>query len=184
MRGLNKVMLIGHLGADPEVRHLEQNQVVANFRLATNRSYTNKAGEKVEETEWHRVVSWGKLAEIIEQYVHKGSMVYVEGRLTTRQWQDKEGNERYTTEVRCESLQMLDRREDTMSAPTQVSSQQATTSPVSGPIQPPPPTSGPPIGPDPSQAATASQAPESSPADNPADDPSVKPGEQTDDLPF
>lgn len=177
-------MLIGHLGADPEVRHLEQDQVVANFRLATNRSYTNKVGEKVDETEWHRVVSWGKLAEIIEQYVRKGSLVYVEGRLTTRQWQDKDGNERYTTEVRCDNLQMLDRREDSM--PVQPSSseaapQQAGTPPVQaeGPIQPPQPTGTPAPEPGPVPPEAESDQPQT-----PATPPANPPEEASDDLPF
>ena len=184
MRGLNKVMLIGHLGADPEVRHLEQDQVVANFRLATNRSYTNKVGEKIEETEWHRVVSWGKLAEIIEQYVRKGSLVYVEGRLTTRQWQDKDGIERYTTEVRCDSLQMLDRREDSMpmqpSSPQAASQQEGTPqAQTGGPIQPPPATGTPAPEPGPVAPEAGSVQPQA-----PATPPANPSEEASDDLPF
>ena len=146
-------MLIGHLGADPEVRHLEQNQVVSNLRLATNRSYNNKAGEKVEETEWHRVVCWGKLAEITEQYLHKGSLVYIEGRLTTRQWQDKEGNERYTTEIRCDNLQMLGGKGDEMPGvdrpeyTQEQSSEPKKIDPAAGPEAPSVPNTNPPAQP-------------------------------------
>jgi len=112
MRGVNKVILIGNLGKDPEVRHLEGNLTVANFSLATSRKYKTKSGEMKEETEWHRIVVWGKLAEIAEQYVKKGSALYVEGSLQTRKWQDKEGHDRYTTEIRADNFQMLDRKGD------------------------------------------------------------------------
>jgi len=109
MRGINKVTLIGHLGADPEVRYLEDGTCVANINLATTESYKNKEGEKVENTEWHRVVFWRFLAELAEKYLKKGRLVYVEGKLQTRQWQDKEGNTRYTTEIRATEMQMLDK---------------------------------------------------------------------------
>lgn len=107
-RSVNKVILLGHLGADPEVRYTQSGTAVANLRLATNESYNDRTtGERVEKTEWHRVVAWGKLAEIVGQYLTKGRQVYVEGTLQTRQWQDKEGNTRYTTEVRAGDLVML-----------------------------------------------------------------------------
>ena len=112
MRGVNKVILIGHLGKDPEVRHLESNTVVANFTLATSDSYTNKEGNRVDNTEWHNVVLWRRLAEIAEQYLKKGSMVYIEGKLQTRSWDDKDGNKRYTTEIVGNSMQMLDKKSD------------------------------------------------------------------------
>lgn len=112
MRGVNKVILIGHLGKDPEVRHLDGNNTVANFPLATSDSYTTKEGNKVEQTEWHNVVLWRKLAEIAEKYVKKGSLVYIEGRLRTRNWDDKDGSKRYTTEIIASSLQMLDKKDD------------------------------------------------------------------------
>ena len=107
-RSVNKVILLGHLGADPEVRYTQGGTAVANLRIATNESYTDRnSGEKVEKTEWHRVVAWGKLAEIVGQYLAKGRQVYIEGQLQTRQWQDKEGNTRYSTEVRVSDMVML-----------------------------------------------------------------------------
>ena len=112
-RSVNKVILLGHLGADPEVRYTQGGTAVANLRIATNESYNDKnSGERIEKTEWHRVVAWGKLAEIVGQYLTKGRQVYIEGQLQTRQWQDKEGNTRYSTEVRASDLVMLggDRR--------------------------------------------------------------------------
>jgi single-strand DNA-binding protein len=112
MRGVNKVILVGHLGKDPEVRHLDGNNTVANFPLATSETYTTKDGNKVEQTEWHNVVLWKKLAEIAEKYVKKGSLVFIEGRLRTRSWDDKDGNKRYTTEIIASSMQMLDKKDE------------------------------------------------------------------------
>lgn len=109
---VNKVILIGNLGADPEVRYTEGGQCVANVRIATNRAYNNREGNRVEETEWHRVVMWGKLGEIVEKWLKKGSTIYVEGRLRTRQWTDQNGMERYTTEVVAENMTMLGGRTD------------------------------------------------------------------------
>ena len=108
---LNKVMLIGRLGRDPEVRYTKEGTAVANLRLATSEQWTDKAGEKQEKTEWHTVVLWGRQAEIAEQYLQKGRLVFVEGRLETRKWQDQAGADRYTTEIRGQILQMLDRGE-------------------------------------------------------------------------
>lgn len=104
---VNKVILIGNLGADPEVRYTEGSQCVANIRIATNRAYNNRNNERVEETEWHRVVLWGKLGEIAEKYLKKGATIYVEGRLRTRQWTDQNGLERYSTEIVGETMTML-----------------------------------------------------------------------------
>ena len=110
MAGVNKVILIGNLGADPEVRHLQNGASVANFRIATSETYKDKqTGEKREQTEWHSIVAWRGLAEITERYLRKGSKVYVEGKLRTRQWQDKDGNTRYTTEIHADEMTMLDR---------------------------------------------------------------------------
>lgn len=110
MSGVNKVILIGNLGADPEVRHLQNGAAVANFRIATSETYKDRqTGEKREQTEWHSIVAWRGLAEITERYLRKGSKVYVEGKLRTRQWQDKDGNTRYTTEVHADEMTMLDR---------------------------------------------------------------------------
>ena len=107
-RGLNKVMLIGNLGADPEIRYTAGGSAVANIRLATAESWRDKdTGETQERTEWHRVVFFGRLAEIVEQYVKKGSQLYVEGSIRTRKWQDKEGNERFSTEIVAGEMQML-----------------------------------------------------------------------------
>ena len=107
-RSLNKVMLIGNLGADPEVRYTAGGAAVANVRLATTDSWRDKdSGETQERTEWHRVVFFGRLAEIVEQYVKKGSQLFIEGRLQTRKWQDKEGVEKFTTEIVASDMQML-----------------------------------------------------------------------------
>lgn len=110
---VNKVILIGNLGRDPEVRRLENGGVVANFPIATTESYTDRnTGERRENTDWHNIVVWRGLAEVVEKYVRKGTKVYVEGRLKTRTWQDKEGNTRYTTEVLCDNLTMLSRNDN------------------------------------------------------------------------
>ena len=107
-RGLNKVMLIGNLGADPEVRYAAGGGAITNIRLATAESWRDKeTGDLQERTEWHRVVFFGKLAEIAGEYLRKGSQVYVEGRLQTRKWQDKDGSDRYSTEIVAGEMQML-----------------------------------------------------------------------------
>jgi single-strand DNA-binding protein len=108
MAGINKVILIGNLGKDPELRHTPQGQAVANFSLATSESWTDKNGQKQEKTEWHKVVVWGKPAELVAKYLSKGRKAYVEGRLQTRAWDDKEGQKRYTTEIVATSVQFLD----------------------------------------------------------------------------
>jgi single-strand DNA-binding protein len=97
--GVNKVILVGNLGKDPEVRYTPGGQAVANFTIATNDAWTDKSGQKQERTEWHRIVVWGKLAELCGEYLSKGRQVYVEGRLQTREWTNKEGAKQYTTEV-------------------------------------------------------------------------------------
>ena len=100
MAGVNKVILIGNLGKDPEVRHLESGAVVANFPIATSETYKDrKTGEKITQTEWHNIVIWRGLAEVAEKYLKKGNSVYIEGKLRTRSWDDKEGNKRYTTVI-------------------------------------------------------------------------------------
>lgn len=107
-RGINKVILVGNLGADPEVRYTAGGSAVANVRLATAESWRDReSGEQQERTEWHRVVFFGRLAEIVEQYLRKGSQIYVEGRLQTRKWADRDGNEKYTTEIVASDMQML-----------------------------------------------------------------------------
>lgn len=107
-RGLNKAMVIGRLGQDPEVRYMPSGDAVCNLSVATDESYKNKDGQKVDKTEWHRVSMFGKLAEIAGQYLAKGSQVYIEGKLETRKWQDQDGNDRYTTEIKAFQMQMLD----------------------------------------------------------------------------
>lgn len=107
MAGVNKVILIGNLGSDPEVRHLSNGSVVANFNIATSESYTNKNGERVTQTEWHRIELWEGLAKVAEQYLKKGQSVYVEGRLRTENWQDSDGNNRTTTRIRGLNMTML-----------------------------------------------------------------------------
>jgi single-strand DNA-binding protein len=109
---VNKVILIGNVGVDPEVKYLENNTAVCNLRLATSETYRNKNGEKVTNTEWHNVVLWRRLAEIAEKYVRKGSPLYIEGKIRTRSWDDKDGNRRYTTEIFADNLQLLGRKSD------------------------------------------------------------------------
>lgn len=107
MASVNKVILIGNLGKDPEVRYMPSGEAIANISVATTDSWKDKSGEKQEKTEWHRVSFFGKLAEIVGEYLKKGSQVYVEGRLQTRKWQDKEGQDKYTTEIVADRMQML-----------------------------------------------------------------------------
>jgi len=111
---VNKVILIGNLGKDPEVRHLENGVTVANFPIATSESYVDKnTGQKVENTDWHDIVAWRGLADVVDKYVRKGQKVYVEGKLKKRSWQDKDGNTRYTTEVVADELTILTRLDKT-----------------------------------------------------------------------
>ena len=107
MASVNKVILIGNLGADPETRYLPSGDAVANIRLATTDVWKDKSGEKQEHTEWHRVAFFGKLAEIAGEYLKKGSPVYIEGRIRTRKWQDKDGQDRYSTEIVADRMQLL-----------------------------------------------------------------------------
>lgn len=111
MSGINKVILVGHLGKDPEVRHLEGGVSVASFPLATSETY-NKDGRKIEQTEWHNIVMWRGLADVASKYLQKGKLVYIEGKLRTRSFEDKEGNKKYTTEVVAENFTMLGRKSD------------------------------------------------------------------------
>ncbi len=109
---INKVILVGNVGKDPEVRYLDSGVAVANFPFATSETYRNKNGEKVTTTEWHNIVLWRGLAEVAEKYVKKGSQLYIEGRIRTRAWDDKEGNKRYMTEIVGDNMQMLGKRSD------------------------------------------------------------------------
>ena len=142
MYSLNRVTLLGNLGADPEIRHLPSGIPVANFRMATTESYKDKTtGEKRDQTEWHSIVAWRGLAEVAEKYVKKGSKVYIEGKLRTRQWQDKDGVQRYTTEIQADQMILLDRPSGDRSggeahaAPAQ---RQAAGASASSPTAPPP----------------------------------------------
>lgn len=110
MSSLNKAMLIGNLGQDPEVRYTQSNTAVATLSIATSERYKDSNGEYQEKTEWHRVVAWGRTAEICQQYLKKGSKVYIEGPIQTRSWEDKDGQKRYTTEVKALQMVMLDSR--------------------------------------------------------------------------
>jgi single-strand DNA-binding protein len=112
MRGVNRVMLIGNLGKDPDIQFLEGNIGVAKFPLATTETFKDRSGKLVSQTEWHTVVLWRGLAELAQKYLHKGSLVYIEGRLRTRSWEDKEGNRKFATEVVGDNLIMLDKRAD------------------------------------------------------------------------
>jgi len=110
---VNKVLLIGRLGAAPEVRYTQDGAMITNFNLATDEQYKDKSGEKQQKTEWHRIVAFGKLAEICAKYLTKGKLVYIEGRIQTRQWNDKDGAKRYTTEIVASNMQMLEKRDVT-----------------------------------------------------------------------
>jgi len=109
---INKVMLIGNVGRDPEVRYLDNGVVVAKFPLATSETYTNKNGDRITNTEWHNVVLWRKLAEVAEKYVKKGNPLYIEGKIRSRSYDDKDGNKRYITEIVADNMQMLGRKSD------------------------------------------------------------------------
>ncbi len=107
MAGVNKVILVGNLGKDPEVKYLDNGVAVANFSLATTESYKNKQGERVNQTEWHNIVLWRGLAEVAEKYLKKGASIYIEGKIKTRKWEDKEGIARYSTEILGDNMTML-----------------------------------------------------------------------------
>lgn len=133
MAGVNKVILVGRLGADPEVRYTNSGTPVATFRMATSVNFTNKNGEKTDKTEWHRIVAFGRLGEICGEYLAKGKQVYIEGRLQTREWEDRDGNKRRTTEIIANTMQMLGAASDQVRADASE-------------ISPPPPDGSPDIG--------------------------------------
>ena len=120
MTGVNKVILVGNLGADPEIRYTPSGMAVANFNLATSETRSNKEGQKETKTEWHRIVAFGKLAEICVEYLAKGKQVYIEGKIQTRSWDDRDGNKKYTTEILANTMQMLGSPKDAqVSAPAE-----------------------------------------------------------------
>ncbi len=142
MAGVNKVILLGRLGQDPEVRTLPSGGKVVNFSLATSENYTNKSGEKVEQTEWHRVELWDNLANIAEQYLKKGDMAYVEGKIRTEKWTDQNGQERYTQKIRGNTMQLVGGRGSGHSVEENDSSSSYGNSgyaPKSAPVPTPPP---------------------------------------------
>lgn len=132
MAGINKVILVGNLGKDPEVRHLEGGATVANFPLATSESYKDKTGNKVEQTEWHNIVLWRAQAEFAEKYLKKGNTIMIEGKLRTRSWEDKDKNKRYTTEVVGDNISIINtgntKREEGINTATQATSHDASAS--------------------------------------------------------
>lgn len=127
MSSLNKAMIIGRLGADPEVRYTQSNTAVANMSVATTERFKDRNGELQERTEWHKVVAWGRTAEVCQQYLKKGSLVYFEGPIQTSEWEDKNGQKRYTTEIKALTMQMLDSRGGEPSAETNKKSNMAST---------------------------------------------------------
>ena len=112
MAGVNKAILIGNLGRDPELKYTQSGQAVVNFSIATSENWTDKSGEKQERTEWHRIVAWGKTGELCAQYLSKGRTVYVEGRIQTREWEDREGQKRTTTEINAQTVTFIGGRGD------------------------------------------------------------------------
>ena len=138
MAGINKVILVGNLGRDPEMRYTQNGVAVCSFSLATSETYRDRtSGEKVTQTEWHNIILWRGLAETAEKYLRKGSSVYIDGKIRTRKWEDQQGQTRYTTEIIADTMQMLDRR-DSSAAPSQAAAQPAaaTEQPASAPEQP------------------------------------------------
>jgi single-strand DNA-binding protein len=174
---VNKIILVGNVGKDPETRYLEGGTAVCSFSLATSETYRNRDGEKVTNTEWHNIVLWRGLAEVAEKYVKKGSQLYIEGRIRSRSWDDRDGNKRYTTEIVGDNMQMLGRRTDDTSQQqavpdtAQTSNGQASTGQTS-PGQAPP-----------SQSSPSGTEPGAKNQDNSFNDLGDSPG-GADDLPF
>lgn len=133
MAGVNKVILVGNLGKDPEIRAMESGTKVATFSLATSESYKNKEGQKVDATEWHNIVAWSGLADLAEKFMKKGSKIYLEGKIRSRNWDDKEGNKRYITEIVAASITLLDKREGPPPPPEPDNLPPVTAAPLPGP---------------------------------------------------
>ena len=117
MSGLNKVLLLGNLGADPEVKYTSAGNAVCNFTLATSDSWTDKSGKKQDKTEWHKIVVWGKLAELCGEYLSKGRQVFLEGKIQTRSWEDRDGNKRHTTEIVANDVKFFSKKENSEDIP-------------------------------------------------------------------
>ena len=130
MAGVNKVILVGNLGKDPEIRHLDTGRAVANFSLATSETYKNRNGERVTNTEWHNIVLWTPLAEIAERFLRKGNQVYIEGKITTRSYDDKDGNRKYITEVVGREMTLLGNKLSDSSEDDQPNGTQYTKTPI------------------------------------------------------
>jgi single-strand DNA-binding protein len=181
MASINKAILIGHLGKDPEMRYTQDGRAVANFNIATTETWNDKnTGEKREQTEWHRIVAWGRLGEICGQYLSKGRQVFVEGRIQTREWEDQQGNRRWTTEIRASTVQFLGAKGDNFQ-------QGGYAPPVSDPYasapEPPGPGDAAYGSSGQSGPAPAQPKPQNQPA--PSATPGVPPGPETDDdIPF
>jgi single-strand DNA-binding protein len=184
-KDLNKVMLTGHLGADPEMRYTAQGSAVTTFRVASGRSWKSADGTQHDDTEWFRVVAWEKLGEICNQYLTKGTRVYIEGRLQTRKWQDKDGQDRYTTEVIASDMIILSSRQDRQSSSTDYEppiDEEVSAPPAPAPSRRPVPSAAP--APAPSRGAPGngngrSSAPSRPPARN-----VPQPVDDEEDLPF
>jgi len=124
---INRIILVGHLGQDPEKRYTPSGAAVTTFTLATNERYKDRNGDQQDKTEWHNIVAWNNLAEICAEYLHKGKQVYIEGKIQTRKWQDKDGNDRYTTEIIANQMQMLGSKAESDSRPAHQPSKQKNT---------------------------------------------------------
>lgn len=175
MAGINKVILIGNLGSDPEVRHLEGGSVVARFNIATSEPYTNRNGERVEHTEWHRIELWDRLAKLAEQYLKKGNPVYIEGKLRSESWKDKEGVERTGVTIRATNMSFLGGRPDNAGTNGYTPEPQANAATVQEPAAPAVPSTPKP------QPQPAAQTPKAKPAQRPAE---PAQNDFDDDLPF
>jgi single-strand DNA-binding protein len=135
---VNKAILVGNVGKDPEVRHLDGGVSVSRFTLATSDSYKNKTGEQVKNTEWHNIVAWRQLSDLAEKYIRKGSQIYVEGKITNRQYDDKDGNKRYISEIVADSIRLLGRKEDSFGPPASNGNGRTQTDSIhAGPIEDP-----------------------------------------------
>ncbi len=180
-RGVNKAILIGNLGQEPELRYTGSGTAVCNMRLATNETYTNRDGEEVQKTEWHNVVAWGRLGEVCNEYLDKGSQVYFEGSMQTRSWEDRDGNTRYTTEVKAREMMFLDSNRQGAPAGDGFNQEQDSYEDESFDQRPPQQQSRQPSGPGPQQSEQSGQSGSSSQSGSSGDEETFEPD---DELPF